>query len=177
MSDAATVTDLPAPGMLILRADLADPAVAAALAAQGFQAPGVRRVAGGPEAQVLWFAPDEALLIVPRDTAPALREALAAGLGATRHLLVDMSDARALFAIEGPGAREVLARGAPVDLAPQAFGPGDLRRTRLGQVAVAFWCAGPDSFRLVCFRSVADHVRTWLGTAAAAGPAGLYAGG
>jgi sarcosine oxidase subunit gamma len=60
----------------------------------------------------------------------------------------------------------MLAKGTPVDLAPAAFGPGDFRRTRLGQVACAFWMPAPDAFGLICFRSVADHVALWLGTAA-----------
>lgn len=158
----------------MLRADLSDPAVAAALFSVGLSVPAVRRVAGSGARAVLWFAPDEALVLCPRDAAAGLAANLSAAQGETHALVADMSDARAIFAIEGSGARETLARGAPVDLAPAAFGPGDLRRTRLGQVAVAFWCTGPDAFRLVCFRSVADYVGSWLETAAASGPAGLY---
>jgi sarcosine oxidase subunit gamma len=63
----------------------------------------------------------------------------------------------------------VLASGAPVDLAPAAFGPGDLRRTRLGQVAAAFWIPEPEVFDLACFRSVADFVTDWLANAARSG--------
>ena len=80
-----------------------------------------------------------------------------------------MSDARAVFRLDGPGAREVLAKGAPVDLAPAAFGPGDFRRTRLGQVAAAFWMPEPEVFDLMCFRSVAGFVADWLATAARPG--------
>ena len=82
---------------------------------------------------------------------------------------IDVSDARALFRIDGPGAREVLAKGAPVDLSPAAFGPGDFRRTRLGQVACAFWTPDGTSFELVCFRSVAAYVFGLLENAAKPG--------
>lgn len=85
------------------------------------------------------------------------------------HLSADVSDVRSLFRIEGRGAREVLAKGAPVDLAIDKFGPGDFRRTRLGQVAVAFWMTGDDAFSLVCFRSVEEFVGRWLQLAARPG--------
>jgi sarcosine oxidase subunit gamma len=70
----------------------------------------------------------------------------------------------------------VLAKGAPVDLAPAAFGVGDFRRTRLGQVAAAFWMPAPDTFELMCFRSVAGYVADWLANAARPGSlAGYFA--
>ena len=44
---------------------------------------------------------------------------------------------------------------APVDLANIA--PGEIRRTRVAQVAAAFW-KDADGFTLVSFRSVAGYV-------------------
>ena len=85
------------------------------------------------------------------------------------HLVADVSDARAVIALSGAGAREVLAKGAPVDMAQDRFGPAEIRRTRLGQVAVAFWMTGPETFELVCFRSVAGFVFDWLTVAAQPG--------
>ena len=66
----------------------------------------------------------------------------------------------------------MLAKGAPADLSRAAFGPGDFRRTRLGQIAAAFWQvegAGTETFELICFRSVAAHAFYWLGAAARKG--------
>jgi len=76
-----------------------------------------------------------------------------------------VKSARAVFRITGKGAREVLAKGAPVDLSKDAFGPGQIRRTRLGQVACAFWMSGEDQFDLICFGSVSEFVFDWLSTA------------
>ncbi|MHA1127411.1 MAG: sarcosine oxidase subunit gamma, partial [Alphaproteobacteria bacterium] len=73
------------------------------------------------------------------------------------------------FLIERQGAREVLAKGAPVDLSPEAFGTGDLRRSRIGQLAAAFWMTGDESFELVCFRSVGAFMFDWLSNAAREG--------
>lgn len=173
MSDHARIAEAPPIGMVALRADLADPAVTEALGvATGLSLPEPRRTVRAGQAAALWFSPDELLLMLP-DAGMAVA-ALADGLAGRHHLVLDMTDARARFLVEGPGAREVLARGAPVDLAPERFAEGDLRRTRIGQLAAAIWCSGPERFEIVCFRSVAAHLRAWLETAAASPPAGLH---
>ena len=74
-----------------------------------------------------------------------------------------------MLRVSGPNAREVLAKLSPVDLSPGAFGVGDLRRSRIAQVAAAYWMDAEDSFRIVCFRSVAEYVYGVLKTAAAEG--------
>lgn len=169
MSDVAPVRVRPvAPvGMLGFRGDLTAPELATALqAATGCAVPPARRIAFAPRAAAAWMSPDELLLFVPPVEASGTAAALGHALADTHHLLADVSDARSLFRLDGPGAREVLAKGAPVDLAPAAFGPGDFRRTRLGQVAVAFWMPEESVFELMCFRSVADFVHDWLRLAA-----------
>jgi sarcosine oxidase subunit gamma len=64
-----------------------------------------------------------------------------------------------------------MAKLAPVDFAPGAFGPGDFRRSRLAQVAGAFWMEEDGSFCIICFRSVADYVFKLLKVAAQPGSA------
>jgi len=120
------------------------------------------------------MSPDELMLLGPPEATAARLAALGEALAGAHHLAVDVSDARAAFVLEGFAAREVLARGAPVDLSPAAFGVGDVRRTRLGQVAVALWSPAPEVFELMCFRSVADFVHDWLRHACAAPAAGLF---
>jgi sarcosine oxidase subunit gamma len=161
-------------GMVTLRGPLGDPAFRAAVEAlAGLPAPGVRKVSLGQGRRLAWMSADELLLILPYDEAPAAAEALSARLGAAHHLAAVVSDARCLMRLRGDAAREVIAKGAPVDLSRAAFGPGDFRRTHLGQVACAFWQveAGPDLFELVCFRSVAGYVFDWLAASAQEGTA------
>ena len=43
-----------------------------------------------------------------------------------------------------------------MDLATLA--PGEVRRTRLAQVADAFWLEDAENAQIICFRSVADYV-------------------
>lgn len=141
-------------GMITLRAKLDCAGLdAAIMAATGCPRPEQRQIhhAGGQAAG--WMSPDEYLLIVA-DVAQAMA-ALDKALAGQHYLAVDVSDARAVFDIAGKGA-DVLAKLSPIDFAK--LGPNELRRTRAAQVAVAVWATGKDSYRLICFRSVADYV-------------------
>ena len=173
MSDV-TISPVTDRGMILVRgeASVLGPALTAAT---GCALPDTRQITQSEQAQAAWMSPDEVLVLSPRERVEPIRAAIEKALDGTHHLVTDVSDARALFAIGGPGWRNLLASGAPVDLHPDVFGPGEIRRTRLGQVACAFW-ATETGAELVCFASVGEFVGTWLETAAknAAG-SGLYA--
>lgn len=159
-------------GMILMRGDFANEAFrSAASGVAGAAFPARRRASLGGARRLLWMAPDEALIVLSHDDVAAALATLADALGGTHHLILDVSDARALLRLTGDGAREVLAKGAPVDLARGVFGVGDLRRTHMGQVAAAFWQAAedPDIFELICFRSVAGYVFDWLVASATRG--------
>ncbi|TCP42162.1 sarcosine oxidase subunit gamma [Rhodovulum marinum] len=170
----ATIEEAPVQGMVTLRADLTARKVGTA----------VKTVAGGPVPGPLgwfnaegrgaaWMSPDELLLFVPHGQAAVAVAALEAALKGLHATAADVSDARAVFRVSGPQAREVLAKLTPADMAPDAFPPGMFRRTRLAQVPVAIG-AGEDGFTLVCFRSVAGYVFDLLAGAAAPGSAVGY---
>lgn len=151
----------PLRGMVTLRADLSDTTVAAAVkTAVGSDMPDVRKATE----TALWMSPDELLLLTPYGEAGAAVAKLTEALSGVHHLAVDVSDARTMFKLEGDAAREVLAKGAPVDLARDQFGKGDLRRTRISHIAAAFWQSGesPDVFEIICFRSYATYLWEWL---------------
>ena len=151
----------PLRGMVTLRADLSDVAVANAVkAAVGSDMPDVRKATE----TALWMSPDELLLLTSYGEAGAAVDKLTEALSGVHHLAVDVSDARTMFKLEGDAAREVLAKGAPVDLARDQFSKGDLRRTRISHVAAAFWQSGedPDVFEIICFRSYASYLWEWL---------------
>ncbi|MBY6089756.1 sarcosine oxidase subunit gamma [Maritimibacter alkaliphilus] len=157
----ATVQEIGPRGMITLRGDLSDATFAAAVeAVTGCTVPAQRKASLAGGNAVLWMTPDELMLMLPAGSVAGALETLADKLAGVHHLAADVSDARALFRLSAPGtaAREVLARLAPVDLAPGQFGPGDLRRTRVGQVAAAFVMVEEGVFELVCFRSVARYV-------------------
>ncbi len=162
-------------GMITLRGDLSAPWLATALAdATGCAVPATRRVTTASAMAAAWMAPDEVLVICPHDRAPETAARLAQALDGHFATVADVSDARAVFTVTGPGAADVLAKICPVDFATLA--QGDIRRTRAAQVAAAIWVSGADEMTVVCFRSVARYMFDLLATAAAPGAApGLYA--
>ncbi|MEP1767769.1 MAG: sarcosine oxidase subunit gamma family protein [Sulfitobacter sp.] len=166
----AQITELGAKGMISLRGDLSDKALQKAVkAASGTAMPALREclIAGGNG--VAWMSPDELLVICAYEEATATQSALSSALSGSHALVANVSDARAVFEVRGPHAREVIAKLMPVDLAPNQFGTGMIRRSRLGQVAAAFWMVEEGVFHIVCFRSVAQYVFDALSAAAQAG--------
>ena len=164
-ADGLKLSEAPLRGMITLRGDLGETAFANALeGATGLAVPSLRRGAYDGDRGALWMSPDELLLMLPYGEVGETLTKLAKALDGQHHLAVDVSDARAVFRLEGSAAREVLAKGAPVDLSPDAFGDGDVRRTRIGQVAAAFTqvASEPDTFEIVCFRSYARYLWDWL---------------
>lgn len=166
----ATVAEAPLQGMITLRGDLSASAVKKAVKAVsgvGSPAPGTVHMDG--EVGVCWMSPDELLLLCAYAEAAATLDHLHNALAKTHALAVNVSDARATFVLRGAHAREVLSKLCPVDLAPDRFEPGMFRRTRLAQVAAAFWRVDADTFRIVCFRSQAQYVFDVLTVAAQGG--------
>ena len=159
-------------GMIALKGDLADPALTAALLDMlGAPLPQVRRWTDGAGGRAFWMAPDELLLMVA--DAPAIMTALEPALTGVFVTLADVSDMRAMFRIRGVHSPDVLAKLAPVDFSD--LSTGQLRRTRLAQIAAMIWRDGERDWGLVCFRSVADYTAALLKTAARpGGEVGLY---
>lgn len=170
----ADVSITPPLGMVTLRGDLSDDRLRAAVTdVAGTPVPERLRIEGGSARGAAWMSPDELLLFLPRgEAAPALAR-LSEALAGTHHLALDVSDLRLCLALDGPDAREVLAKLAPADLHPDAFGAGHFRRTRLGPVAAGIWLEGQGA-RIICFRSVADYALALLRQSTADGAVGFF---
>jgi sarcosine oxidase subunit gamma len=152
----ATVQEIGPLGMITLRARADLPALPAAVrAATGLGLPAVRRILTAGERSIGWMSPDEWLILLPYAEVADTLAKLAEALQGQHHLAADVSDARAVFRIEGARAAEVLMKLSPVDQA--RLEPGELRRTRAAQVACAFWREG-EGYTLISFRSVAGYV-------------------
>ncbi|KJZ20383.1 sarcosine oxidase subunit gamma [Loktanella sp. S4079] len=162
-------------GMITLRADLADSkvkSVCTGLSGVDFPMPGHANCVG--DKGLCWMSPDEMLILVPYAEVEAALELINKNLKKKHFLAENVSDARALILVEGSYARDVIAKLAPVDLHPDVFGPGDFRRSHLGQVAAAFWMRDADTFEVICFRSVAEYTFGLLEASAQAGPVGHF---
>ena len=172
---AAKLTPVERAGMITLRGDLASAAMAEAVKkVTGAAVPAANRCSIDGDRGVAWMSPDELLVLTPYDAAIEAASQIGAALKGVHHLAEVVSDARAVFRIEGADAREVLGKLTPADLSPEAFGPGDFRRSRLGQVAAAFWMVESGTIGVVCFRSVGDYLENLLATSIAGGRVGFH---
>lgn len=159
----ATIREIGPVGMVALRAKGLKSLDKAIKAAVGTKVPAQRCIEVNADRACGWMSPDEYLLVMPYAEVEAALASLAKSLTGQHYLAVDVSDARAVFRIEGEKADQVLRKLSPTDM--DRLAPNELRRTRTAQVAAAFW-AGEGGFTLVCFRSVAKYVFDILSNAA-----------
>lgn len=152
-------------GMIQIRADLSRAGDAIAAAA-GLALPEEGAISTDGSRTLGWMSPDELLLVLPRAETPEAVTALTEALSTEHALVLDVSDMRAAFRIQGPKAQQVLAKLCPTDLT--AMPENGLRRTRAAQVACGIW-REPGGYVLIGFRSVGDYLRGILTGAAAPG--------
>ena len=146
-------------GMITVRGKLSDAKIKAGVkAALAVAVPGQRKINAKNDVSVAWMSPDELLVLCPYDQADALVQTLQSKLSDQHALVAKVSDARALIEVSGVDVREVLAKLTPADVSETAFTVGDFRRSRLAQVAAAFWLQDEATLQIVCFRSVAQYV-------------------
>lgn len=151
----ATIREIGPVGMIALRAKGLKALDKAIKAAIGVKTPAQRRIEVNGDRACAWMSPDEYLLMLPYAEVAVALAKLSKSLAAEHYLAVDVSDARAVFRIEGGRAADVLRKLSPVDF--DRLAPGEVRRTRAAQVAAALW-KQDQGFTLVCFRSVAAYV-------------------
>jgi heterotetrameric sarcosine oxidase gamma subunit len=121
-------------------------------------------VAAGCGCALVWTGPDQWLALADDRAFPArLVEALGGSAAVS-----DQSDARAILHLRGPRLRDALANGCPIDLHPDAFGPGDAAVTAIAQVGVHIWWLPDDhGLHVAVFRSMAGGFWSWLFASAA----------
>ncbi|MEP4309723.1 MAG: sarcosine oxidase subunit gamma family protein [Lentilitoribacter sp.] len=169
-SAIAHIQEMPLRGMITLRGDLGSKAIKnAVIKTTSLEIPDQGRVNFAEQHSICWMSSDELLLLCPYDDVSTTLGKIQALLTSEHALAVNVSDARALFTVSGPKARTVMSKLAPVDFAPDHFKPGMFRRSRLAQVAAAFWMSGEECFNVICFRSNAQYVFTLLNNASQAG--------
>jgi sarcosine oxidase, subunit gamma len=163
---AVSVTEIVDRGMMDLRGDPeSGPFAAAVESVLGMSLPRQPRTSSAAgNLSVLWLSVDQWLVQCPRERSGDLARDLNQALGATSSLVVDMSDARTILRLEGEGVRELIMKGAPVDLTAPEFAKGTVRRLRFGELAAMVHMVGetPDVVDLFVFRSYATFAWEWL---------------
>ena len=162
------VADAGLRGMITVRGDLANVDLKNAVTGvTGVDFPAERGINQVGVQGIAWMSPDELLVMVAYDKVGEVIATLKAALTGQHHLIANVSDARAVFTVTGPGAREVLAKLSPYNV--EGLEAGQIARSRAAQVAAAFWMTGEDAFELVSFRSTATYTFNLLKNAAKPG--------
>ena len=69
--------------------------------------------------------------------------------------------------ISGPRARDILAKGCPLDLHPTAFPGGACAQSLLGKISVTLDCLNENVFEIIAGRAYAKSLLVWITNAAA----------
>lgn len=125
------------------------------------------RVAGEGIA-FIWSGPDQWMAIAERGATRRDLEVELKPLLANIAAVVDHSDGRAVVRISGARARDVLAKGVPVDLHPRAFKSNGVAITHASHIGIILWqLDATPTYEIAMFRSFADSFASWLSHSAA----------
>ena len=163
------ISELPFLGHLNLRGDPGDGSfTSAAAGVLGFGLPTEPNTAVGEGGLLaLWLGPDEWLVVTPPDAQTSLAQSLATALDGIHSSVADVTGGQTVITLSGPRAREVLAKGCPLDLHPAVFRPGDCAQTLLAKANVTIRCVDDSPcYELIVRRSFADYTALWLHDAA-----------
>lgn len=119
------------------------------------------------EIGVLWLGPDQWLLTCPAEDGASLAGSLREALAGVHAAITDLTDGRVALRVAGPSARDVLAKGTPLDLHPRVFPPGSCAGTLLAKASVLIHFVDDDAergpeFDVYVARSFAHYLWTWL---------------
>lgn len=156
---SVSIREIAGRGMIDLRGLATDADfIAAAGEAFGISLPLVPRTSiSWGDIKILWLSPDQWLILCPHAKVADLLATLDNALQGIHSLCVDVSDMRAVIRIEGEGAREVLMKGAAIDLLGPEYPQGTIRRARYAEIGALIHIVEDDIIDLYVFRSYAQY--------------------
>ena len=123
-------------------------------------------VIAGPIAFV-WAGTGQWLAMADGEDGAAFEQRLRVTLGNLASVS-DQSDGRTIIRVGGARARDVLAKGVPIDLHPRAFRAGDAAVTTVAHIGAMLWQVDETpTYELIISRSFAAGFWEWLIDAAA----------
>ena len=167
-SPAITLEAVPFETQLSLRGDAGDVRfVTVVERATGVPLPSQVGALTGASTRLLCLGPDEWLIVAGDEARQPLIASLMDALAGSDHALVDISASRAVIGLRGPRARDVLAKGLPLDLHPRAFAAPRCAQTVFAKIGVLLEQTDEaPSYRLYVRASFAAYVAAWLVDAA-----------
>lgn len=113
-------------------------------------------------AHIICVGPADWLAIAADPSAAQFLQRLSRLFEAGAYRATDVSQALARIEVDGPEARELLAKGCSLDLHPSQFAPGRAARTRFAGMAVIVRCTAASTFECIVTLSQADYLLSWL---------------
>jgi sarcosine oxidase subunit gamma len=154
-------------GLATVAARKGAPLRAAVKASYGVNLPDDSTVGQGPEMSFVGYGPGQWLAV----SGTLRNDTLAKQLGQDLKALASVSDqsgGRTLLRLSGTRARDVLAKGLPIDLHPSVFGPGSAATSTISLMGVQLWQVDEaPTYDIALFRSVSASFWRWLTASAA----------
>ena len=135
--------------------------------AYGVDLPQTSRVVVGRDVSFVGYGPGQWLAVSETLASEALARDLAERLKGLASIS-DQSSGRTVIRVSGPRARDVLAKGLPIDLDPRAFPLGSAATSTISLMGVQLWQADDTrSYDIAVFRSLSESFWRWLAASAA----------
>jgi sarcosine oxidase subunit gamma len=139
----------------------------AVASAYGVDLPDGSRMARGRSVSFVGYGPEQWLAVSESFANEALAEDLKRRLGALASIS-DQSGGRTVLRVSGPRARDVLAKGLPIDLYPQRFASGSAATSTLSLMGAQIWQVDEaPTYDIALFRSLSESFWRWLAASAA----------
>jgi len=155
------------PEIVTLRGDIAQEAFAtAAKDALGFALPAdPNRATADENLAALRLGPDE-WWVVGRDR-PTLADDLAKAFEDQAATVTEIGESRTCIRVAGPKARDLIAKGCPLDLHPRVFTTGCCAQGMLAKAGVLLHQVSDEpAYDIYVLRSFAEYLWLWLEDAA-----------
>lgn len=135
--------------------------------AYGVDLPQTSRVVVGRDVSFVGYGPGQWLAVSETLASEAMARDLAERLKGLASIS-DQSSGRTVIRVSGPRARDVLAKGLPIDLDPRAFPLGSAATSTISLMGVQLWQADDTrSYDIAVFRSLSESFWRWLAASAA----------
>ena len=139
----------------------------AVASAYGVALPDSARVVQGDRVSFVGYGPGQWLAVSDSLAGEALARDLAQRLKGLASIS-DQSGGRTVLRVSGTRARDVLAKGLPIDLHPSVFGPGSAATSTISLMGVQLWQVDDaPTYDIALFRSVSASFWRWLTASAA----------
>jgi sarcosine oxidase subunit gamma len=154
-------------GLATLAARKRAPLRVAVKASYGVDLPDGSSIVHGPNVSFIGYGPGQWLAVSESLAGEALARDLAQRLKGLASVS-DQSGGRTVLRISGTRARDVLAKGLPIDLDPRSFPLGSAATSTISLMGVQIWQTDDTrSYDIAVFRSVSASFWRWLTASAA----------